>query len=132
MNDWVNDLIDKLNDSFMNKLPIKTTNSTGQVVLVAIDQAIINFIKDNRVRLLQIGLDAFKNFLQLWMERKEFEAIVLVYQKLDNTELIAKYREDTIKLAELAVEIQAQRDFWISFGVKVGVKVVGALFTLLL
>ncbi len=48
-------------------------------------------------------------------KKKDFEALVLIYQQLDNSSLLDKYKEDSIKLAEIAIQTQENRDFWMAF-----------------
>lgn len=128
MANWVDGLILTLDQ----KKQISFVDTVGQTVVVTVEKTVVDFIRDNQARLLLIGYDIFKEFLGLLAKRQEFDALVLVFSQLDNSELINKYKEDTVKLAEIAVEIQANCDFWIVFGKQVGFKVAGALLTLLI
>jgi hypothetical protein len=120
---WFDDLVTRLEESLASGEKISWKGFDGDTVLIEIKNELVDLIKDNRSMLVRIGRDTFKRFLQLWSERKEFDALVVVYDKLDNTELISKYKEDSARLAEVAAQIQAERDFWISFGKKVGTRV---------
>lgn len=120
---WFDDLITRLEESLASGEEISWKGFDGETVLIEIKKELIDLIKDNRSMLVRIGRDTFKEFLQLWSKREEFEALVVVYDKLDNTELISKYKEDSAKLAEIAALTQAERNFWIGFGKKVGARV---------
>lgn len=121
---WVDILISKLQDALDGKSIIKINDNTGKEVVVSIKKELIDLLRDNRSKLVMVGRDAFKKFVDLWQEQKEFEALCVIYEKLDNSELIEAYKEDTIKLAEIARETQEIRDFWISFGKNVAVRIV--------
>jgi hypothetical protein len=116
---WFDDLVTRLEESLASGEKISWKGFDGDTVLIEIKNELVDLIKDNRSMLVRIGRDTFKRFLQLWSERKEFDALVVVYDKLDNTELISKYKEDSARLAEVAAQIQAE----ISFGKKVGTRV---------
>jgi hypothetical protein len=125
---WVDILISKLEDAVAGRSIITIDDDTGKKVVVSIKQELIDLLKDNRTKLVHVGRDAFKEFVDLWYKQKEFDALCAIYKHLDNSELIEAYREDTIKLAEIARETQETRDFWISFGKQVGMRLVlGAL-----
>lgn len=128
---WVDELIGKLEDAVTNKKPIKF-NDAGKEVLVEIKNEVVDLVKENRNQLIKIGRQVFKRFLLLMHKQHEFEALTVIYEKLDNSELLDRYKEDSARLAELATETQESRDFWIGFGKKVGMRIVlGALGALL-
>lgn len=129
---WVDGLITVLESAVTNKKPIEFTGKLGTKISVEVKQELVDLIRENQSKLIRVGKRAFKEFLMLWYEQKEFEALCAIYEQLDNTELIAKYKEDTAKLAEIAKQTQEDRDFWISFGKQVGMRVLmGALGALI-
>lgn len=129
---WVDPLIGRLEEAVSGKLPIKFNDETGKEVIVSIKQNLVNLIKQNRSQLQKVGRQTFKEFLLLWHKQEEFEALVVIFKKLDNKDLIERFKEDTVKLAEIAKETQESRDFWISFGKQVGMRIAfGAIGALL-
>lgn len=132
MDDWINQLFAALDTVLRNGGIIKWTNESGAEITTAISAEAIKTIKDNAIRLQQIGKDAFKEFLLKMSRQQDFEALVVIYSRLDNTELLQKYKEDTVRLAEIARQTQADRDFWIAFAKQVGMRMafaaLGALF----
>lgn len=130
--EWVDQFIDRLQQAADGNNPIRFEDDTGQQVVVAIQQQLVQLLRDNRMRLVRVGKNAFKDFLLLWHKQQQFEALVRIYDQLDNSELIDQYREDSAKLAEIAHQVQQDRDFWVSFGKQVGMRIVfGALGALL-
>lgn len=113
---WVDDFITKLEDvsDSGGKVTVRDPN-TGHDVLVAVENDMLVFLIANRFRLAQVSYDAFENFLGLMEQKRDFEALVAIYQELDVSDLLDKYKEDSIKLAQIAQQAQADRDFWVQF-----------------
>jgi hypothetical protein len=129
---WVDGLITVLESAVANKKPIEFTGKLGTKITVEVKQELVDFLRENQSKLIRVGRRAFREFLMLWYEQKEFDALCVIYEQLDNSELIAKYQEDTVKLAEIAKQTQEDRDFWLTFGKQVGMRVVmGALGALI-
>lgn len=123
-NSWVDGYIDNLANVIRTNKGIPVADSTGQTVLVAIEGSMLQFLIDNRFYLAQIGIDVFKEFLGYLSKGQNFDALVKVYQGLDNSALILKAQEDTVKLAEIAAQTQASRDFWVQFATQAVEKIV--------
>jgi hypothetical protein len=129
---WVGELILKLEDLYANGGKITWTDETGHDIAVAIGKQEIDLLRQNQLELMKISKDVFKEFLLLMSKRQDFDALVLIYEQLDNSSLIAIYKEDSIKLAEIAKNTQAERDFWLWFGKQFAQRVVfGALSALI-
>lgn len=113
---WVDDFITKLEEvsDSGGKVIVRDPN-TGHDITVAIRNDLLIFLITNRFRLAQVSYNAFKNFLGLLEKQKDFEALVTIYQELDISDLLDKYKEDSIKLAQLALQTQADRLFWVEF-----------------
>jgi hypothetical protein len=129
MDTWVVDFINMLEQSAGK--PVKI-DFEGKEIVVEIGKEVVNFIRSNSDLLLNIGKDTFKEALLLMSEGNDFDATVRIYDKLDNDELLDKYKADTIQLAEIAVKIQASSDFWFALCKQVGTKVVFAALGYLL
>lgn len=115
-NNWVDGFIDNLQQVIDNGGQVPLRDNSGEEILIVIRSDMLSFLVANRVRLAQVTIDAFKEFLKLMSKGQSFEALVIIYERIDNASLVDKYKEDTIKLAEIAKETQENRDFWISFG----------------
>ncbi len=113
---WVDSFIDKVEAAVSGggKLPVvdKDNNITAYIT-IGID--FLRFLMANRVRLQMISIETFKHFLYLLSKKQDFDALITIYKELDTQSLVDKYKEDSIKLAEIAKESQENRDFWISF-----------------
>jgi hypothetical protein len=112
---WVDPFIERVEGAVRSGSKIQILDRDGNQVFVVIGQDFLRFLIANRIRLQQVALDTFKSFLSLLSEKKDFEALVVIYAALDNQSLVDKYKEDTIKLAEIAKQSQENRDFWINF-----------------
>ena len=112
---WVDPFIDKVQDAVLNNKQVTVTSRSGEELLITIGKNLLSFLIANRVRLKQVGYYSFKTFLELLADKKDFEALVLTYNEFDNSALLEKFKEDSIKLAEIAKYTQEMRDFWILF-----------------
>lgn len=121
---WVDGFIDNVTNVVTTKGGKMMLNISGADVEVAIEGGLLGFLIANRIRLLQVGADAFKEFLGLLAAKQDFQALVLIYSKFDNQALVDSYRGDSVKLAEIAAETQANRDFWIQFAQQAAEKIV--------
>ena len=129
---WVSGLIDQLDNAVVKGGVINWTDDSGQQIQTAITIQLVDLIRKNKDRLLRIGQKAFHEFLLLMMKQQDFDALVVVYNQLDNSDIIDAYKEDSIKLAEIAKQTQDDRDFWIWFGKQVGTRIVfGAIGALI-
>ena len=127
MDNWVIEFLNKI--EFLKDIKV---DIDGQEVLVNIGKEVLDSIRDNYLSLIRIGRNTFKEALLLMSKGDDFNALVKIYEHLDNNELLDKYKEDTIKLAEVAAQVQVDKDFWISFCKTVGTKVVFAALGALL
>lgn len=128
---WVQDLIDALQQALKDG-KITFIIPPSEQVIMEVKADFIQMIIANRIKLEQIGEGAFKEFLKLKKEGKDFEALVVVYDALSTTELVEQFKEDSIKLAELARQIQETRKFWLQFSSQLGVKLATGLLSLAL
>lgn len=129
---WIDVLIDTLNSAIQGNKPIEWTDESGNEILVNIKQEMIDMLIQNRDKFIVIGMDIFKEFCALVHKRQAFEALVAVYDAMDNEQLIDQYKEDAIKLAEIARVEQETRDFWVWLAKQVGMRIaLGAIGALL-
>lgn len=133
MSSWVDEFIGLLQDALSkNGGSIKFNAPDGQEILVNIEQKLVDLIIKSRPQLEKISEQAFKDFLLRMSRHEDFDALVAIYTELDCQALIDKYQYDSIRLAQLAEEMQKSRDFWIWFGKQLGQRIVfgalGALF----
>jgi hypothetical protein len=129
---WVDEFINSVQDIVTNKNGKMLLNISGQNVEVAIEAGLLGFLIDNRDQLFQVGIEAFKQFLDLLSQKQSFQALMVVYSKFDNQSLVDAYRQDSVKLAEIAAQTQATRDFWIQFAMQAGEKAVSSALGALL
>jgi len=130
--DWIDELIDKLQDAVYNSKPLSFIDDSGNEILIEIKSELLELVKENRSRFIRIGINTFKKIMTLFSERKDFDALVVIYDTYDTSSLMDKYKEDTIKLAQIARQVQEDREFWISFAKQVGSRIVlGALGALI-
>ena len=129
--DWTIDFIENLGTA-MEAGGIQWTDDTGTQITVKVSIQLLAMIRDNLPHLAEIGQDTFKQFLLMMAKGQDFDALVLIYSKLDNSALILQYKEDAVKLAEIAKRAQETRDFWIAFAKQAAIKIVfGALSVLI-
>lgn len=119
---WVDSFIDQLQGIQNSGGKVTVKDALGNPVLVKIGSDMLTFLLANKIYLQQVSLSAFKEFLGLMAQQKSFEALTTIYSQLDNSALLEKYKEDTIKLAEIARQAQEARDFWIAFCKQAGEK----------
>jgi hypothetical protein len=116
-NNWVDGFIQSLQTAVSTNTPIKIGNAD-----VYVTQQLVDYLNINRIRLIQVDVETFKEFLRLNSIGDNFSALTVVYDKLSTQTLIDKYKENTIKLSDLATVIQTSRDFWLALGKKIGEK----------
>ena len=105
---------------------------TGNKLAMTITQDLVTIIIANHTALQNIGLAAFKNTLSSLQKGQSFEALVTIYSKLDNSQLLQQYATDSAQLQAIAATTQKERDFWLSFVFQIGTKLTaGALGALL-
>ena len=127
-NNWVSSFINSLENTEANGGQIQLKDGP----MITLSKELIKLIIQNRYQLEKVGENAFKQFLAKMSIGYSFEALVAIYSQLDNSALIEAYKTDTVKLAEIALQAQQDRDFWIDFAKQVGSKLVSvALGTLL-
>lgn len=120
---WLPEMISILEKALANDGKLTFKRPTGDEVTVTITNELVNIIKGNKSRLLQIGENTFKQFLVLRSEGDDFEALVVIYSKLDNVELVEKATANAIEMIEIAKEIQATRKFWLDLARQLGTRV---------
>lgn len=125
---WITDLIGKLTDIISNKGGILQwiDPQTGNTIQTEITQDFIQVIIANKTSLEEVGLDVFKQFLALIHKQQPFDALVLIYSKLDNSALLLQFQTDTAKLAEIAAKTEAERKFWVELGKQLAFKLLSA------
>ena len=125
--DWFSEFLDKISSG-----KVEFTDETGKLITISISKKLIDMFKENQAQFIKVGADAFKDFLNLMYKEQDFDALLSIYRKLDNSTLLAMYKEDSIKLAELVKQAQEERELWIWFGKQIGTRIVfGALGALL-
>ena len=120
-------------DEFIQRAqsPVKIRNITGEELLIKISQELLRFLMENRYLIIKIGKDKFQEFLKLAADNKVFDALVKIYENVSNANLIAQYQGNAVMLAEIAVQLEQERKFWMDFLMQIGGKMVGiALSTL--
>jgi DNA-binding LacI/PurR family transcriptional regulator len=131
-NDWISELINKLENIILSGGEVSWTDNVGNTVTAVVTDTIVSMLRENYAHLMLISINAFKNFMSLMYQQRDFEALVVIYEELDTSELVNRYKEDTIKLAEIARQAQEERDFWVSFGKEFGTRLLfGAISVLL-
>lgn len=131
-NNWIDVLIDTLSSAVSGNKPIEWTDESGNEILVNIKQEMIDMLIQNRDKFIVIGIDAFKEFCALMNKGQSFDALIAVYAVMDNEQLIDQYKEDAIKLAEIARIEQEMRDFWVWLAKQVGMRIaLGAIGAIL-
>jgi hypothetical protein len=129
---WIQELIRVLENALKDDGKIKFVIPPEEEILIEIKEEFVKLIKINQQSLAQIGKDTFKRFLELKRDGKDFEALVTIYDALETTELVEKFKEDSIKLAELARQIQETRKFWLKFAEQVGTRLAMGLLGLII
>jgi hypothetical protein len=129
---WIQELIRVLEKALKDDGKIKFVVPPNEEILVEIKDEFVKLIKANQQRLAQIGKETFKRFLELKRDGRDFDALVTIYDALETTELVEKFKEDSIKLAELAKQIQETRKFWLNFAGQFGVRLAMGLLSLVI
>jgi hypothetical protein len=129
---WVEDLITVLQEALKDDKKISFKRPTGEEIYVVIRKEMVELLIQNRHRLIQVGKQTFQEYLILKSEGADFEALVAIYDRIDNVELVEKAKENALRLAEVAKQIQATRRFWVELGKKVTVKVAMGLLSVVL
>jgi tRNA1(Val) A37 N6-methylase TrmN6 len=129
---WIQELIRVLEKALKDDGKIKFLIPPKEEILVEIKEEFVKLIKVNQQRLAQISKEAFQRFLELKRDGKDFEALVAIYDALETTELVEKFKEDSIKLAELARQIQETRKFWLKFSEQLGTRLAMGLLSLVI
>ena len=131
---WITDLLNKLTSIVENEGGILkwTDPITGETLQSIITHDLISVLIANKTSLTAVGLDTFKQFLALIRGQQSFDALVLVYSKLDNSSLIAQFQTDSAKLAEIAANTQAERKFWIDLAKQLALKLLSGGMGILL
>jgi len=130
--DWIQDLITVLTKALKDDGKIQFSKPDGKTVVIKIGKDVITLIQQNRHRLIQVGKQTFEDYLLAKSRGEEFDALVLIYDKIDIVELVEKAKENAAQLKELAVRIQETRRFWLAFGKQVGTKVAMGLLSIIL
>ena len=94
---WVDELIAKLDGATGGILEVKIGNET---VSAFIGDEFIKFFKDNRVLLVLLGKDAFRNFILLIHQKRDEEAFQLLLTKMGANEIIARMRLNAAQLQQ--------------------------------
>lgn len=108
---WLNDFVAKVNDSQVNPISVNTEKG---IQYVHIGVEFLQFVMLNRFRILQVGQDAFKNFLALCAKGQSYEALLFIYKNMDTQTLLDKYKENALKLAGNAQQAEQDKAFWSS------------------
>jgi len=103
--DWVTQLMAKLQTITNGKLDV-TIN--GKLVEVPISQDLIQFFLANKQVLTTLGLDLFRQFLDLLQEKKQQDAFDLLLSAMSIDEMINRLNMDA---AQLASDNQHRDDF---------------------
>jgi hypothetical protein len=124
--DWVDTLIDLITKAIDNGGKLQWTDQSGSIMTAKVEVGLLQLIQDNRARLSIIGQDTFKEAMLLISKQQEFDALVLIYEKLDNSELVEQFKTDSVKLAELAIQAQQNRAFWLNLLKQSAFKIIAA------
>lgn len=130
MNDsnWVDGFIQRLEATPQ----VQIRDVSGNDVMVAIGHGLLTYLIANRVRLAQVSYNTFLTFLDLMSKQKDLAALIVIYEEMDNESLLEKYKEDTIKLAQIAEQTIETRNFWISFSKQVAGSLVSSALGVIL
>ena len=124
--DWVDELIEIVVSALKGDGVLKWSDASGQIFKAKVETDFLELLRGNRCQLMTVGKDTFKEAMLLMSKQQDFDALVLIYSKLDTESLIEQYKTDTVKLAEIARRVQETRDFWVSFLRQAAVKMVCA------
>lgn len=129
---WIDVIIKIMQNAVIGKQPIVWTDDSGKTILVNVEQEMIDMLVQNRDKFFVIGMDVFKQFCSLMNKGQSFEALVTIYSAMDNDQLVDQYKEDALKLAEIARIEQETRNFWIWLAEQVSMRLVlGAIGSLI-
>lgn len=95
---WVDTLLAKLDGATNGVLSAKIGDQTVEAFIG--DQT-VQFFRNNKVLLIKIGLDLFKQFLMLIHEKRDEEAFAILLQKMEADEIIAKLTADAMELQQM-------------------------------
>lgn len=94
---WVDTIIAKLSMATDGILKVQIGNETVSAYL---GEATIKFFKDNKPLLIRVGLDAFAQFLQLITEKKKEEAFMVLLDKMNADDIIARLNMNADELKQ--------------------------------
>jgi hypothetical protein len=129
---WLDSLIETLEQYLLTGKKIEWKDWDGKIIITKVKKELVDIIKENRASLLRMGQQVVREFFSLMGQGRDLAALIKIYNELDNSELILKYKEDTIKLAEIAAQTQQDRAFWRGLAMTVGMRVAfGVIGTLI-
>lgn len=132
MSEWVDEFIEKVDEAATSGKGLFWIDGDGNKIVVKVKTEVVALLRENRFRLLKVGKKIFQEFLFLLSKGEDFKALVKINETLDNSDLLDQYKADSIKLAEAAAQIQADKQFWVDFGRQASMKILlGALGALL-
>lgn len=94
---WVDSIIATLSTATNGILSVKIGDTTISAYL---GQESIQFFKDNKAMLIRVGLDAFAQFLKLLSERKNEQAFMVLLNKMDADDIIARMNMNADELKQ--------------------------------
>lgn len=94
---WVDEIIAKLSAATDGILKIQIGDQTLEAYL---GQEAIQFFKDNKAMLIRVGLDTFAQFLQLLSEKKNEQAFLVLLNKMDADDIIARMNMNADELKQ--------------------------------
>jgi hypothetical protein len=118
---WFDNFID---DAKRSKDEPITVNKDGEDLKISIQNAIIEYMVANRFIIVKVGRDTFKQFLLLLSKGQDIGALRVIYEQMDTSDLIDKYRENAVKLAEVYKQEQETRAFWLQLATSLGGKII--------
>lgn len=97
MDSWINEVIAKLESTTEGILQFQIGDKTLQAF---ISQETVNFFKNNKLMLINIGKDKFKDFLWLINQNKQEEAFKVLLKGMDADAIIARMNMNAEALKE--------------------------------
>lgn len=96
MSDWVTQFLAKLQTATNGSISV-TIN--GKVVAVPISQDLVQFFLQNEQILENLGLDLFRQFLDLLQQKKEQDAFDILLSAMSVDQMISRLNMDAAQLA---------------------------------
>lgn len=127
-NTWVDDLIDALT----NVLAVGGTISIGPEIAIKVTQEIVDLIVTNKSHLELIAVETYKQFLDLFIKQRTFDALVVVYSELNNADLTKQFNSDSNSIADLVAASDDEEAFWVSFAEQLSIKTATIILTILI